>query len=192
MGLGVEEEKEIEEKFNPKKQKIEKEHQENYRALVSDANRDRKVIRDVLLSLFFEISLLFSYYYGEIVKLTESTVPDLDDKAGVKDNDLLREHRFLEEQRRKNSAYQTSQISNDGKYSRPIPLLKPGESVATEKVISFAQLLEGMDRDWNEQRLKDLLIYVRSKYFYCFYCGSVYDSYEQLEKLCPGLYEEAH
>ncbi|KAG8705925.1 hypothetical protein FRC08_001361 [Ceratobasidium sp. 394] len=43
-----------------------------------------------------------------------------------------------------------------------------------------------------QERLAGLLEYLRSKYFYCFWCGASYDSQEDLEQNCPGLDEDDH
>jgi len=40
--------------------------------------------------------------------------------------------------------------------------------------------------------LRDFLVYLREKHCYCYYCGSRYDSQEQLEEMCPGILEEDH
>ncbi|KAG9119705.1 hypothetical protein FRC07_005135 [Ceratobasidium sp. 392] len=43
-----------------------------------------------------------------------------------------------------------------------------------------------------QERLAGLLEYLRSKYFYCFWCGANYDSQEDLEQNCPGIDEDDH
>ncbi|KAG8743596.1 hypothetical protein FRC12_015017 [Ceratobasidium sp. 428] len=43
-----------------------------------------------------------------------------------------------------------------------------------------------------QDRLAALLEYLRSKYFYCFWCGASYDNQEDLEQNCPGLDEDDH
>ena len=58
--------------------------------------------------------------------------------------------------------------------------------------MTFEEFLEDMSRDWIEQRLKALLRNVRDLHSYCFYCGSVYENAEQLDLLCPGLWEDDH
>jgi len=42
------------------------------------------------------------------------------------------------------------------------------------------------------QRLLELLEYLRNTHNYCFYCGAIYDDFEQLSKMCPGLYDSDH
>ncbi|KAF9649634.1 hypothetical protein BDM02DRAFT_3094437 [Thelephora ganbajun] len=42
------------------------------------------------------------------------------------------------------------------------------------------------------QRLEQVLDYLRSTYYYCFWCGTQYVSVEELEAECPGLTEEGH
>ncbi|KAG8742311.1 hypothetical protein FRC10_001669 [Ceratobasidium sp. 414] len=43
-----------------------------------------------------------------------------------------------------------------------------------------------------QERLAGLVEYLRSKYFYCFWCGASYDNQEDLEQNCPGLDEDDH
>ena len=42
------------------------------------------------------------------------------------------------------------------------------------------------------QKLEELLNYMRTTHLYCFYCGSRYDTKEQLDDMCPGLFEDSH
>ncbi|WBW72696.1 RNA-binding protein, G-patch type, GPATCH11-like protein [Schizosaccharomyces osmophilus] len=42
------------------------------------------------------------------------------------------------------------------------------------------------------KKLSTVLLYLRKKYFYCLYCGFSYDDLEDLEKNCPGIYEDDH
>jgi len=42
------------------------------------------------------------------------------------------------------------------------------------------------------QRLEQVLDYLRSTYHYCFWCGTQFDSVEELEADCPGVTEEDH
>lgn len=37
-----------------------------------------------------------------------------------------------------------------------------------------------------------VLEYLRSKYFYCFWCGTSYSDTSDLETNCPGPDEDAH
>jgi len=41
-------------------------------------------------------------------------------------------------------------------------------------------------------RLLDLLTHLRTVHRYCLYCGCVFDSFEDLERNCPGFTEEEH
>ena len=41
-------------------------------------------------------------------------------------------------------------------------------------------------------RLLHLLLYLRETHLYCLFCGSRFDSMDELESYCPGLLAEAH
>lgn len=43
-----------------------------------------------------------------------------------------------------------------------------------------------------KEKLEDRLIYLRSIYHYCMYCGHKYDDKQDLIINCPGLYEDDH
>eukprot|EP01125_Pyxidicula_operculata_P020155 TRINITY_DN7399_c0_g1_i1.p2 TRINITY_DN7399_c0_g1~~TRINITY_DN7399_c0_g1_i1.p2 ORF type:complete len:113 (+),score=21.40 TRINITY_DN7399_c0_g1_i1:581-919(+) len=43
-----------------------------------------------------------------------------------------------------------------------------------------------------KDRLEELLDYMRTIHYYCYYCGSRYDDENQLTKYCPGKFEESH
>lgn len=43
-----------------------------------------------------------------------------------------------------------------------------------------------------QDRLQLVLSYLRVTYAYCFYCGTEYDSQEELAEECPGPEEEDH
>ena len=41
-------------------------------------------------------------------------------------------------------------------------------------------------------QLHDMLAFLRTHFCYCLWCGSAYDSLEQLQESCPGESEEDH
>lgn len=43
-----------------------------------------------------------------------------------------------------------------------------------------------------EDLLFQMMVYLRTKHFYCIYCGAKYDSYDELEEECPGIFREDH
>ncbi|SRR5258708_4650451 len=43
-----------------------------------------------------------------------------------------------------------------------------------------------------KERLDKVLSYLRSKYSYCFWCGTRYDNQEDMQNSCPGETEEEH
>lgn len=43
-----------------------------------------------------------------------------------------------------------------------------------------------------EQRLFDLLFYLRRRHYYCLYCGCHFRDYDDLESNCPGMLESDH
>ena len=61
-----------------------------------------------------------------------------------------------------------------------------------EQIISFESYLEKFNREERNERLKNLLLYTRELYYFCYYCGAVYDSSDQLDRMCPGIFEEDH
>ena len=42
------------------------------------------------------------------------------------------------------------------------------------------------------QRHQEALLYLREVHYYCIYCGILYKDAEDLDRSCPGLFEEAH
>ena len=43
-----------------------------------------------------------------------------------------------------------------------------------------------------QQRLADVLDYLRGRHSYCLFCGCQYDGAEALEANCPGVTEDDH
>jgi len=76
--------------------------------------------------------------------------------------------------------------SSTCKYKRPP---EPGDDDTTP---DFYGYLSKFSSEEQTDRLKQLLIYLRTRHSYCYYCGALYDDVEQLEKMCPGLTEEEH
>eukprot|EP01121_Diplochlamys_sp_Union-15-3_P018074 TRINITY_DN6502_c0_g1_i1.p1 TRINITY_DN6502_c0_g1~~TRINITY_DN6502_c0_g1_i1.p1 ORF type:complete len:253 (+),score=55.27 TRINITY_DN6502_c0_g1_i1:41-760(+) len=58
--------------------------------------------------------------------------------------------------------------------------------------ISLREYLEVMEPEVRAKKLIDFLEYLRSTYKYCYFCGTKYDSQEELNEKCPGLLEDVH
>ncbi|KAK9829286.1 hypothetical protein WJX72_004951 [[Myrmecia] bisecta] len=52
------------------------------------------------------------------------------------------------------------------------------------------------DNDWEatsaQDRLEDVVLYLRERHYYCVYCGCQYDDASDLARSCPGREEEQH
>jgi hypothetical protein len=107
----------------------------------------------------------------------------LDEQAGRKpeSNPLIRD--WLEYETNREEA----KINPDKKYITFEELLN--QETPAERYSPWARDLLTYYRF---SRLESLLYYLRSNYFYCYYCGAAYDNLDQLLEICPGLTEEEH
>jgi len=119
--------------------------------------------------------------------LVETIIPDLDEKGAVTENKLLGEFKHLEELRVRQKL-----ILSEAAPSRSVSSDSANKNNAVEKIPSTEEYLERFDKEANEARLQDLLLYTRKQHRYCFYCGAVYDTEEQLDMLCPGVFDDSH
>jgi len=74
------------------------------------------------------------------------------------------------------------------------PTCKNKKTLDTEeqRQMDINEYLGALKHEEISARLLELLIYLRSTHHYCAYCGAIYDDEEQLEKMCPGIYEADH
>uniref|UniRef100_A0A6S8P830 G-patch domain-containing protein n=1 Tax=Dunaliella tertiolecta TaxID=3047 RepID=A0A6S8P830_DUNTE len=70
----------------------------------------------------------------------------------------------------------------------------PEESPQAEAALAAEAISEAVKADPNAlaAQLHLLLHFLRKQYSYCFWCGTMYDSLEQLLEACPGEYEDDH
>jgi hypothetical protein len=61
-------------------------------------------------------------------------------------------------------------------------------SAAAEAVAEMAKAEPGAP----QAQLEQLLSYLRSRFYYCYFCGAAYASQEELLQACPGAREEDH
>jgi hypothetical protein len=58
--------------------------------------------------------------------------------------------------------------------------------------VAFFSIISSLIASKAPERLETLLSYLRSQYAYCFWCGTQYESAEELAASCPGASEEEH
>ena len=102
----------------------------------------------------------------------QRTCQELDEREGIEDNPLLSSNSFSDD----HSAHSEESLLARCQGRKP---LDEGDK-------SQLSLEEA------EGRVYELLLYLRNRHLYCFFCGSFYDSLEELARECPGLGEEDH
>jgi len=100
------------------------------------------------------------------------------------------EHEKLRRQMRRDALQPLDVVANDE--DSPDPTLRKqtlGDTPLSEAIVEDAA--EHLQQNARE-RLQRVLTYLRQKYFYCFWCGTRYDSQQDLDANCPGEEEDAH
>lgn len=88
-------------------------------------------------------------------------------------------------------------IKKNEQQSEKSKIVYIANEVPTQSNTKLSQLrnLDEVDDDElydKEEMLNLLLNYIRTNFYYCWYCGCRYDTYEELEKNCPGITELDH
>jgi len=103
---------------------------------------------------------------------------NLDEDAGIQDNPFFEDEDEEEEE-------------NDEQKQKQIEYKTQDETTTHE---NRADIQDGVKfRSLPvTHRFEEVSKYMRTKYWYCFFCGAKFDSQEDLEKNCPGDTEEDH
>jgi hypothetical protein len=127
-----------------KKPKVEVKDVHQFNNLMSNKAKDKKVIKMILIA-------------------TSKTCPSLDERASIKNNELLDDWNEIQKKR------ESGEIS-----------------------FTFEDFLSKESPERRLLRLEEILLYMRKTHLYCTFCAHTYESYETLLASCPGLWEEDH
>jgi len=182
-GVGDKEaERRSEERFNPKRLKIEEAKQTQFKISTKQKLGNKKAVTS-------------------IVKIVNQVCPQLDEQKGITENTLLQEYHQSQVITQKKTCtrclgplvLKTGRFGEFYACTDPICKYKCNiEDGGPGQGMDIHQYLFSFSPEEQVERLKQLLVYLRTTHHYCFYCGAIYDDEVQLEKMCPGLLEEDH
>jgi len=61
-----------------------------------------------------------------------------------------------------------------------------------KKPLTLSQYLHSLDAQQCATKLRQCLDYLRSHHFYCLFCGTKYETEDEMRRHCPGPSEDVH
>jgi len=169
------------ERYDPKRRKIEEINQKEFKTNIKEKKVNKKSIE-------------------AIIKIVTQVCPQLDEQKEISDNPLLQEYRHLLAPTQKRTCQKCFEplVSKNGRFGEfficknPTCKYKRAPEEGDGEGMDFLEYFAKFSVGEQMEKLEKLLKYLRETHYYCFYCGAIYDDADQLEKMCPGLWEEGH
>jgi len=189
-GIGNKKDQLVAERLDPKKRKFEEAKQvEQFKNTSKEKEDTKKSIKT-------------------IIKIITQICPQLDEQKKIPTNPLIEKYQpmLLSTQDRTCSTCYQSMIIKTGRYGQFLACTSPTcknkrtidhndtttNNSSQHQGVDLYHFLLALPTEDLSSRLLELLEYLRKTHIYCFYCGSIYDNMEQLNKMCPGILDSDH
>jgi len=137
----------------------------------------------------------------QIIKILTQVIPQLDEQKNITENKLFQEYfELLEKNSKKKNALKLECWKCGAPTVFPAKCNSCGQSMPTDFFSRNSQQIIPVIREYLLQlpekilllKLRNLLEYMRSTHVYCYFCGSNFNSEEDMQQFCPGITEEFH